>query len=550
MRSRLDLEASSWRNRRRKMKRIGAVLVALIALGSATTASAGVLRVGTYRGIRGQYESIQAAVDAARPGDWILVGPGDYKTASSRAPAGRSDTAAGVLMTTPRVYLRGMNRNTVIVDGTKSGPACSRAKRDQNLGPRGKGGTQGLNGIMVWKAADVWVQNLTACNFLSGKGDAGNEIWWNGGDGSGKIGGHGYYGSYLSATSTFYRPNDTPAAYGIFSSNWSGGTWYQTYASNFSDSGYYIGACQQRCDQTISRAHGEFSALGYSGTNSGGRLVVKNSEFNDNQDGFDTDSENGDAPSPQNGACPNNGVSAITHTHSCWVLMNNYIHDNNNANVPEVGQAGSTPLGVGLSLSGAHNDTVMRNRIVRNNAWGVLIQVQQGEGGRPCIGGTLHFNVLGILTLPCLFDGFGNAILKNSFADNGSYGHPTNGDIAALNFESGNPTSCYRGNANPAGLTTSPTGLEQTYPACTGAAAPANPNVPLVEEILCGNEGALVGVAIACPGGKPYPKPTRVVMHPLPARLATMPDPCAGVPSNPWCGAAPSPPPPPSGGLG
>ena len=66
-----------------------------------------------------------------------------------------------------------MNRKTVIVDGTKSGPACSRAKVDQNFGPRGKGGARGLNGIMVWKAADVWVQNLTACNFLSGKGDAG-----------------------------------------------------------------------------------------------------------------------------------------------------------------------------------------------------------------------------------------------------------------------------------------------------------------------------------------------------------------------------------------
>ena len=101
----------------------------------------------------------------------------------------------------------------------------------------------------------------------------------------------------------------------------------------------------------------------------------------------------------------------------------------------------------------------MHNRIVRNNAWGVLIQVQQGEGGRPCIGGTLNFNVLGILTLPCLFDGFGNAILKNSFADNGSYGHQTNGDIAAVNFQDGNPTSCYRGNVNPAGLTTSPPGL-------------------------------------------------------------------------------------------
>ena len=91
-------------------------------------AGARVLLVGTYKGVRGQYESIQAAVNAARPGDWILVGPGDYKTTSSRAPAGRTDTPAGVLITTPRVYLRGMNRKTVIVDGTKSGPACSRAK--------------------------------------------------------------------------------------------------------------------------------------------------------------------------------------------------------------------------------------------------------------------------------------------------------------------------------------------------------------------------------------------------------------------------------------
>ncbi len=452
------------------------------------------------------------------------------------------------MITTPRVYLRGMNRRTVIVDGTRSGTACSRSKKNQNFGPHGKGGALGLNGIMVWKAADVWVQNLTSCNFLSGKGAAGNEIWWNGGDGSGKIGGHGYYGSYLTATSTFYERNDTPAKYGIFSSNWTGGTWSRTYASNFSDSGYYIGACQQRCDQTITLAHAQFSALGYSGTNSGGMLVIKNSEFDQNQDGFDTDSENGDAPSPQNGACPNHGISPITHTHSCWVLMNNYIHDNNNSGVPEVGQAGSTPLGVGLSLSGARNDTVMHNRIVRNNAWGVLIQIQQGEGGKPCIGGTLNFNALGILTLPCLFDGFGNAILKNRFAHNGSYGHATNGDIAALNFESGHPVSCYRGNTNPAGLTTSPAGLQRKYPACSGAAGPANPNVPLVLEILCGNEGALVGIKIPCPGGKPYPKATRVVMHPLPHNLATMPNPCAGVPANPWCPGRPAR--APSGGLG
>ena len=52
----------------------------------------------------------------------------------------------------------------------------------------------------------------------------------------------------------------------------------------------------------------------------------------------------------------------------------------------------------------------------------------------------LNFNLLGILTLPCLFDSSGNAILNNSFADNGSFGHATNGDIAAFNFVNGHPT--------------------------------------------------------------------------------------------------------------
>jgi hypothetical protein len=378
------------------------------------------------------------------------------------------------------------------------------------------------------------VQNLTVCNFLGGSADAGNEIWFNGGADSGKIGGHNYYGSYLTTTSTFYKNNGTAAQYGIFSSNWSGGTWFQTYASNFSDAAYYIGACQQQCDQTVNRAHGEFSSLGYSGTNSGGPMVFKNSEFNDNNDGFDTDSENGDAPSPQNGACPHNGISPITHTHSCWVFMHNYVHDNNNPNVPEVGQAGSTPVGTGLSLSGARNDTVMDNRIVRNNAWGVLIQIQQGEGGKPCIGGQLKFTFLGV-TLDCLFDGWGSAILNNRFADNGSYGHPTNGDIALLNFLGGNPTSCFAGNVDRAGLTTSPNGLEQTYPACTGGPAPANANVGVVLELLCGNEGSLVGATIPCPGGKSYPAKTRVVMHALPKNLPSMPSVCQGVPRNPWC---------------
>ena len=134
-------------------------LIAILSMVTAPAAGARVLRVGTYHGVSGQYKSIQAAVDAAKPGDWILVAPGDYKTSASSAPKGAPDSPAGILITKPRIHLRGMNRNTVIVDGTKPGsPRCSRSEAAQNFGPKAKKGTLGLNGIMVLKADNVSVQ--------------------------------------------------------------------------------------------------------------------------------------------------------------------------------------------------------------------------------------------------------------------------------------------------------------------------------------------------------------------------------------------------------
>jgi hypothetical protein len=531
-----------------KMKRaVVFVLVACGAFGVALPAGARVLRVGTYKGLRGQFTSIQAAVNAARPGDWILLGPGDYKTRSSRAPRGHPNFPAGVLIETPGVYLRGMNRNKVIVDGTKPGtPRCSSRRSAQNFGPNLHGSPAGLNGVMVWKAANVWVQNLTACNFLGGSagdGHTGNEIWWNGGADSGKIGGHGYFGSYLSATSTFYDNETTAAAYGIFSSNWTGGSWDQTYASNFNDSGYYIGACQQLCRQTIDHAHAEYNALGYSGTNSGGDLVVKHSEFDRNEDGFDTNSQNADFPPPQNGACPNGKVSPTTHTHSCWVFMDNYVHDNNNPNVPSAGSAAAGPVGTGMSVSGGRNDTIMHNRFANNDAWGMIV-LSYPDSGPPCTGGTLNFPLLG--NGSCLYDPSGNAVLDNTFSHNGSFGHPTNGDIATLNLEAGNPTNCFRGNIDKASgsATTSPAGLEQSHPRCDGSSTPANVNPPFLGEVLCDSQVSLTpGQPPSCPTGQ-YPRRMRVIMHPLPTDLRTMPNPCRGVPANPWCPARRPPPPP------
>jgi hypothetical protein len=511
-----------------------AALVAIAAVVLAPTASARVLRVGTYAGIHGQFNSIQAAVNAARPGDWILVGPGDYKEradhSANRGPQ-PANTPAGVVIAKPDIYLRGMNRNRVIVDGTKPGTAvCSRNPAAQDFGVTGTDGKPlGRNGILVWKARNVWVQNLTTCNFLGGAGDVGNQIWWNGGDGSGTVGGHDYLGSYLNATSTYYDPSNkrTAATYGIFSSNWNGGLWNQTYASNFNDSGYYIGACQQQCNQVINHAHAEYSVLGYSGSNSGGTLVVKNSEFDKNQDGFDTNSQNGDNPPPQNGACPNNAVSPITHTHSCWVFTNNYVHDNNNPNVPALGSAAQGPVGTGMSVSGGRNDTITHNVFANNKAWGIIF-VAYTDSGQPCTGGTPNSPFAN-----CLFDEYGDALLNNTFSHNGGYGNPTNGDFEHLNLEA-HPTSCFSGNKDTSGhLNAESATLEATYPSCNGATVAPNINIPFLNEVLCDSQVQLA--PFGCQPGDNYPRVTRVVMHPLPRGLTTMPNPCAGVPRNPWC---------------
>jgi hypothetical protein len=536
-------------------------LMTLAAMCLAQSAGARVLRVGAYHGIKGQYSSIQAAVAAAKPGDWILVGPGDYKTHSSQTATTKhpaSDFPAAILVTKPDIRIRGMNRNTVIVDGTKAGPPCNHTKADQNFGPKTKSGRAGLNGIMVWKADNVWVQNLTACNFLSGSGDAGNEIWWNGGANSGgytkvRIGGWGYNGSYLTATSSWYdarngskaaaaKAEATAAAYGIFSSNWSGGTWDHDYASNFNDSGFYIGACGQKCDQVVNHVWSEWNALGYSGSNSGGRLLVENSQWDHNEDGFDTNSQEGDNPPPQNGSCPKGVKPPVKGAHTCWVFFHNYVHDNNDPNVPTAGLAGGGPVGTGMSISGGRFDTVMDNRFVHNGAWGNIVVPFPGSGP-PCTGG--QGTPPGYST--CIWDPYGVAVVHNTYSKNGFYGNQTNGDIGLSNFYPNEPTDCFIGNHDTDGhLTTAPSKAQKMYPKCHGKMSSPSLSTSggseFTLQVAC-DSTINIGPAgkAPCPPGSHYPRVNYQKihngLHPLPSarKLPSMSNPCSGVPANPWC---------------
>jgi hypothetical protein len=490
---------------------------------AATFAGPRVLQVGTYRGNPGGYRTIQAAVNAASSGDWILIAPGDYRETGA--------SGAGVYVSTPGIHLRGMDRNGVVVDGTASGLPCSAdpAAQDSTSG--------GRNGIEVYKVDDVSIENLTVCNFLNGTNGGGNQIWWNGGDGSGVIGMGSYHGAYLTASTTYYSDSKN-SSYGIFVSNASGpGMIEQSYASNMSDSDFYVGACPD-CNAVLRAVHAQNSPQGFSGTNAGGHLVLERSEWDHNRVGIaSTTLANDDRPSPQDGTCPDQPGK------SCTLFQGNYVHDNNTANTPAQGIAASVPIGTGIIISGGRNDTVFGNLVVNNGAWGILIN-DYPDGTFPyCSGGDAFFNppspfdqILGPV-IPCYFHAFGSHVAFNFFSGNGSFGNVTNGDLAnaALDYP---VKDCFSANFDlKSGQPTSaPANLQDPSVAgtCQGPwVAPVDQEFTLFLQLLCDAFGPSSG---ACSSPNQYPTPTGVTLLPM-ARQAAMPDPCAGVPPNSWCPA-------------
>ncbi len=515
--------------------------------GAAPSRAYPVLRVGSYQGIPGQYSSIQAAVDAAQPGDWILIGPGDYHETGNLVPSGLPATTPGsaVLVTTPNIWIRGMDRNTVVLDGTNPGaPQCSSAAADQNIGPA----NQGRQGIQVYEVNGVSVENMTVCNFLSAPqaGSGGNEIWWNGGHETGTFNMGSWRGAYLSATSTYYESTTAPTAtYGLFANNTYGpGLFTQVYANNQSDSAIYIGACPN-CNSILDHGHGQNSAEGYAGTNSGGNLIIQYSEFDNNRSGFSTNSENNaDPPSPQSGKCPNNGTGP-TGTHSCWVFWHNSVHDNNNPNVPAVGEPAQVPIGSGVLISGGRFDIVTENNIYNNGGWGVLLAPDLSTAAWGSHSSNCHAGLGSRVLKICYYDNWGNEIANNTMSNNGFFGNPSNGDLAELsNLHL--PGNCFHGNVNSSGAAVNAKFIQVGSPGVTSAP----PLLQFFPHNICGIPGtgaplpSILGLGLLCNTQlivkcpttplTNYPRTTVVQMMPLPSQ-PSMPDPCQGVPRNPWC---------------
>jgi hypothetical protein len=486
-----------------------AVLLPLIVQPARAAGGPRTLHVGSGE----PYASIQDAVNAASPGDWILIEPGDYHEHGAEH--------AGVLITTPGLHLRGLDRSAVIVDGTRAGAPqpCDPDGAWQDFGPPDSGGKPtGRNGIEVYKADGVTIENLTVCNFLAAAGGGnGNQIWWNGGDGSGKVALNSLAGQYLTATSTYFKDgNSAMAQYGIFTSNERGpGIIAHSYASNMGDSSYYVGACPD-CNVILTDAHAQNSALGYSGTNGGGHLLILNSEWDHNRAGIAPNTlNNDDAPSPQNGACP------AQPKKSCTIIAGNLVHDNNNPNAPGSGIAGSSPVGAGIIVSGGRNDTVTDNRVWNQGAWGIIINDYPDTSTPPkvahCEGG---IKVPGVI---CYFQAFGSRIDGNVLTNNGFFGNVTNGDLAdaTLPPTPGQPGNCFVHNIDTGGrLTSDPPAIQLLMGTC--GSFNLGGDLPLLAVQLLCSTGML-------PCGS-YPKSTGVRMVPLPPGLATMPNPCAGGP--------------------
>lgn len=181
---------------------------------------------GVTRDVPGTYPTIQSAVDAADPGDLVLVSPGVYKEA--------------VAVTTPGITIRGTDRNTVILDGEFT--------RD--------------NGIFV-TADGVTIENMTARSYTV------NGFFW-----TGVV---GYRGSYLTAIDDW--------VYGIYAFDSIDGVLEHSYASGSWDAGFYVGQCDP-CNAVVTDVLAEFNGLGYSGTNSSGNMYIVNSEWRNNVAGI------------------------------------------------------------------------------------------------------------------------------------------------------------------------------------------------------------------------------------------------------------------------
>jgi hypothetical protein len=209
-------------------------LAGLLALALAL-GSCGGGKSWTARDVPEEYPTIQAAVDAAQPGDLVRVGPGTYREQVVVGPGKRD------------IVIRGTDRNRVVLDG---------------------GGGTRFNGIAV-HADGIAVENLTVRGYASDgivftpPKDVPDQL-------------NGWRASFVTAANN--------GLHGIEALRSRGGTIDHVLASGHGAAGFRIGNCRP-CDSLVTDSVAERGMAGFEGSDSGGNVVVAHSFFRENRVG-------------------------------------------------------------------------------------------------------------------------------------------------------------------------------------------------------------------------------------------------------------------------
>lgn len=272
------------------------------------------------------FRSVQQAVDTAREGETVLIGPGVYRES--------------VRVTKPRVVLRGTDRNKVVFDG----------------------GVRLANGITVTGAGSV-VENLTVHGYLA------NGVLFTGVTDE-RLQQRGAGGSAYDPLDTTrfpavrgFRATRVTAynngLYGIYAFDARDGVIEDSYASGHADSGIYVGQCKP-CSTVVRGNTVERNAVGIELTNASDGLSVLGNRVARNRVGVTVNSNDLEALAPQHGA----------------VIAGNVVADNNAADTPEQADGG---FGIGIGIGGGTANRVQRNLIRGNRAAGVVVTDPPGH---------------------------------------------------------------------------------------------------------------------------------------------------------------------------
>jgi nitrous oxidase accessory protein NosD len=187
--------------------------------------------------------TIAAAVRQAKTGALILISPGVYRES--------------VAVRAPRVTLRGLDRNKVIID------AGLRA-----------------NAVVLAGSGDA-VQNLTVRNAVLNGILVSNEQTPAGGaySGTARPSSPPLRGFVVDHVTSYNN-----GLYGIYAFYATEGTIRHSYTSGMADSGIYVGQCKP-CSVTVHGNVAERNAVGYEATNASGRMYVYGNRFTGNRIG-------------------------------------------------------------------------------------------------------------------------------------------------------------------------------------------------------------------------------------------------------------------------